>query len=138
MKLIKYEPMPMTPWADLDRLFGTTLGELSRWAGFPGWPGEGDIRVNVYQDAAAYHVVAELPGYSRDQIGLELENAVLTIRAERTQGEGDNARTWRVSRSLTIDEAVQADAVTAKLEHGLLTVTLPKAEDRKARQITVG
>jgi HSP20 family protein len=82
--------------------------------------------------------VAELPGFDRKDVSVELENEVLTITATRKpadkEGEG---REESFSRSITVDKSVLADKVTAKLENGLLRVTLPKTEERRPKLIKV-
>ena len=138
MRLIKSDKLWSDPFADLDyflnrafespirSLFGTYEEDATR--GF---------RMDTFGDDENYYVVAELPGFEKKQITLELENAVLTINAERESGEGDNVQTYAYTRSVTVGDDVDQAKVKAKLENGLLTVTLPKAEGRKPRMIAI-
>jgi HSP20 family protein len=137
MRLIKYDNnYTLDPWTELDRWFGRALGGFDRWQGFP-FRQERPVRVDLYQDDSNYYVVAELPGFERKDVKIELENAVLTITASRKVKEGDEERAFSATRSLTVDETIRADKVKARLEHGLLTITLPKAEESRPRLIQV-
>ena len=141
MKLIKYDD----PWnhslSDFDQLLSRVFGE--RWTPdslFGETAPDGRVRgfrLDSYVDDEGYHVVAELPGIPKEQIEIRLENAVLKIGGEHTVGEGENKRTFRFSRSLTVGNDIAADRVTAKMENGLLTIHLPKTEEFKPRAITV-
>lgn len=124
-----------SPWAGLeeqmDRLFEAAIGETAA-AGVAGFP------VDLYEDATASYVRAELPGVNRADIGVELVDGSLQITAKRTRKVGDREETAEFSRTLTVPEgAVQADKVSAAYENGVLTVTLPKREEAKPRKISV-
>lgn len=95
------------------------------------------FRMDLLADDNAYTVVAELPGLSKEDLDIQLHNAVLTISGERKQGKGENARSVKFSRSVTLDDNVNTQAVSAKMENGLLMVTLPKSEASKPRAITI-
>ena len=98
-------------------------------AGFP---------VDLYEDASATYVRAELPGVNRADIGVELADGTLQISAKRTTKVGEREETAEFSRALTVPEgAVQADKISAAYENGVLTVTLPKREEAKPRKISV-
>lgn len=136
MRLIKNDTIWNDPFADLDfyltRAFGGPDGWLRGQAG--GFQG---FRMDSYHDDNNYYLVAELPGFSKEDVKLQLENSVLTIEAERKRGEGENAKTYAFSRSVTVGDDVDPARVSAKLENGLLSVTLPKAEQRKPKAIAV-
>ena len=96
------------------------------------------------QDSIAVHV--DLPGMSEDEVEIEIEDRVLTISGKREskldQTEGTVHRVERsygaFSRSLTLPEGVDADAVTAAFDKGVLEVRVPKPEERKPRRIEIG
>lgn len=124
-----------SPWIGLeqhmDRLFGATLGETAATPGavFP---------VELYEDASASYVRAELPGVNRADIGVELVDGSLQISAKRIRKVGEREEATSLSRSFTVPEgAVQPDKITAAYENGVLTVTLPKREEVRPRKITV-
>lgn len=88
-------------------------------------------------------VEAELPGFTREQIDVTLEQGVLTITAERKSEEQPGQphlrerQFTRVTRSFRLGQAVDEGKVNARLEHGVLTLTLPKREEVKPRRIEV-
>ena len=89
---------------------------------------------------------AELPGMSREDFDLSVENNVITLRGERRfekEDETDNYHRVERSygsftRSFTLPQTVSADGATAEYRNGVLRVTLPKREETKARRIEVG
>lgn len=136
MRLIKYDNNFFTdPWSDLDRWFGRALNAPA----FPGFFDDVPTRefpLDIYEDDDNRYVRAELPGFGKDDINVELENAVLTVTAEHKEGEKEENR-QTVSRSITVGDDIDADKVKAKTENGILFVTLPKTEERKPRLISV-
>jgi len=90
-------------------------------------------------------VKVELPGVQRDDVKITLQDNMLTIRGEKKQEkESKDASYHRVERTygsfqrtFTLPTAVKADKVDANYKDGILTITLPKAEEAKARQIEV-
>lgn len=140
MRLIKYDHIANDAWSELDRMFERAFPDMGNWPGFWGRRDARSFRLDSYHDESNHYVVAELPGFDRKDIKVELENEVLTISAERESkgSEQESGTSVSVSRSVTVDKAIQADKVEARFENGLLTVTLPKAEERRPRMIEVG
>jgi HSP20 family protein len=140
MKLIKYDPLWNEPYSEmntlLERVFGDRFGPA-----LGGWPFGGaesyTPRLDLYRSAEGYQVVMELPGLPKEAVEVKLENAVLTVSGEHKSGDGEQQRQRRFSRSITVGDDIAADKVTAKLENGLLTISLPKLDERKPRAITV-
>jgi len=107
------------------------------------------LPIDLYEQEAALLLVASLPGVSREDLEIQLEGEHLSISATRhepapTAGEDVVATpifreldAVRWTRTLRLRTPVQADAITATLEAGVLTVTLPKAEQARARTIPV-
>ncbi|WP_309387756.1 Hsp20/alpha crystallin family protein [Cerasicoccus frondis] len=125
-------------FAELDRIFDRTVGN-SRFSGFFETANtHRGFRVDVYDDnSEVYQVVAEVPGVAKEDIDIQLEKDVLTITAKRKVKQGESEQSAQYSRSVTINDEINADKITAKLEDGILTVSLPKAEARKPKSITV-
>ena len=73
----------------------------------------------------------------KEDLKVELNNQILTIRAEKKQTAGESEQTYSLSRAISVPDGVQGDAISAKLENGILTVTLPKAEHRKPKTIEI-
>jgi HSP20 family protein len=89
---------------------------------------------------------ADLPGMSEQDIKIEFEDGTLTVSGERkseheSKGEGYH-RVERAfgsfSRSLTLPQGVDPEAVNASFDRGVLEVTIPKPEQRKPRRIEIG
>jgi HSP20 family protein len=109
---------------------------------------EGLAPVDVYQTDDAIVVKAALPGVRPDDIDISVTGDTLTIRGEvkeeATNGN-DDARQYHVrerrysrfARSLTLPSMVNANKAEAEIEDGIVTLTIPKAEEAKPRQITV-
>jgi HSP20 family protein len=102
--------------------------------------------VDIREDGDHLVVEAELPGFKKEQVDITLENQTLTIAAERRdeskdKGEGgyllNERRYSRFLRSFTLPPTVDEKSVQAKLENGVLTVTLNKREETKPRKISV-
>lgn len=104
--------------------------------------------VDVREDADHIYVEAELPGFKKDDVDITLENNTLTISAERQsehkeaeQQSGDwllRERNYtRFARSFNLPPTVDEQSVNAKLNDGVLTITLNKREETKPRKINV-
>jgi HSP20 family protein len=127
-------------WASFDRLLDPWGVELPRGAALATFP-----PVNVWEDADAFHVEAELPGLTRDQIQVSVTNRnQLTLQGERQALESGKGR-WhrrergfgRFQRVLKLPTPLDADKIDATFENGVLHVVLPKAEEAKPRRIAV-
>jgi len=123
---------------EVNRLFGRTLGE---GAGAAVWT----PAVDVFDTRDSIVLKAELPGMKPEDIDIELDDNVLTIRGERRFSEQvEEGRYYRLersyghfSRSLTLPQGVRGDQVHAQFEEGVLEVRVPKAEEVKPRKIAV-
>ena len=102
--------------------------------------------VDVREDPDHIYVEAELPGYTKEDVDITLENSTLTIAAERkseqkNQKQGDyllNERRYsRFLRSFTLPPTVDEQSVQANLKDGVLTITLTKREETKPRKVKV-
>ena len=101
--------------------------------------------VDIEEDSEKLVLTAELPGFKEDQIDLQVEGGVLTIRGERTfEDKQDGKNFHRVERSygqfvrsFTLPNNVDRDNVKASFKDGLLSIELPKREEAKPRQIKV-
>jgi HSP20 family protein len=123
---------------EIDRLFEAPLARTSE---FLGWTPAFD----VYEDKDNFVVKAELPGMKKEEINVSLQDGCLVISGER-KGEtrGECTEIYRAERffgkfqrSVSLPAAVAAAQVKAEYKDGVLTVTLPKAEEAKPKQIEV-
>jgi HSP20 family protein len=99
--------------------------------------------VNVVETTDGYILEAEMPGVGKDGLEISLEDNELTIVGKRTPGQDGYEPLYRESvdrdyrRSFVLDPAIDAAKISARIEHGVLTLTLPKAEKVKPRKISV-
>ena len=126
-----------------------------RWAGFPSFSSEVDagtieqrdwsIPLDIVRDGENVTVKASLPGVNPADIDVTIEGGVLTIKAS-TEVEEDREdsgyvvrerRTGSFHRSLRLSEHVDTDKVEPRYENGVLTITLPVAESKRAKHLTV-
>lgn len=102
--------------------------------------------LDVQEDKDGYTIRVELPGMKREEIEVAIQADALVISGERkaetvkddTEVHRQERFFGRFSRVLTLPTAVAGDQVKATYKDGILTVTLPKAEEAKPKQITVG
>jgi HSP20 family protein len=101
--------------------------------------------VDVFEDKDAVKIVAELPGVKPEDVKLSLESNLLTIRGEKKQeAEERTERVHRYERSygsferaFALPSTVDGEKISAEYENGILTVTVPKAERARPREIPV-
>jgi HSP20 family protein len=100
--------------------------------------------LNVYETEKEFEITLALPGMSKDEIELSLENHTLTISGERTFEEDTGRKYHRVEsrfgkfeRSLPLPDIIDEDNIKATYENGVLTVTVPKLKEKAGRKIEV-
>src|SRR5437868_6833257 len=142
MNIVRYDPFRELRGLhdEMSRLFsgnpsGSEGNEFARGAWSP--------NVDIFEDKDKLIVEAELPGMTKDDFELSVENNVLTLKGERKfekKTDGDNYH--RVERSygaftrqFTLPATVTSEGATADFENGVLRVSLPKREETKARKI---
>ena len=106
------------------------------------------LRTDIEETDEAYVLRADLPGVGKEDIDLQIEDDILTVKAERRaayQNEDEKKRFVRIergwgvyTRSFDVSE-VDTDAIGAKFENGVLTLTLPKKQPPKpeAKKVTI-
>ena len=137
MAIIRWDPFrEMTQLQNrFDRLFDAVGGRQESWL----------PAVDVFDTQDAVVLKAEHAGMNPDDIQIEVEDNVLTIKGERKFEEKvDEERYYRVERrfgsfqrSLALPQGVKADQIEAAYDEGILTVTVPKAEQEKPKRIEV-
>lgn len=127
---------------EIDRLFEAPLAELARGSQLlSGWT----PALDVYEDKDNLYVRAELPGMKKEEIDLSLHEGSLSLSGERKgQEEFKEAEVYRAERffgrfqrTVTLPTPVAVDKVKAQYKDGILTITLPKAEEAKPKHIEV-
>jgi len=104
------------------------------------------FKVDISEDETGFHIDAELPGLTKEQIALNIEDDVLTIKAERKQESEENKKNFHriersygsFSRSFNLGEMIDQENISADFDNGVLHVTLPKAQPvRKTKEISI-
>jgi HSP20 family protein len=125
--------------SEVNRLFNTLLapesGRSQRWA----------PAMDLVEAEDHYVLHADLPGMSEVDVSIEINDNVLTVSGERRDEQEHRGQGWhrvertfgRFSRSLSLPEGVDADAVTASFDRGVLSIRVPKPEQRKPRRIQI-
>ena len=142
MKLIRYAYPPSQATSAFNRLFDLGAPSVGRFSSilddFLGTEaGYHPPAVDLYEDEHNFYARFELPGISKDTVDLELENSVLTIGSHEESKNDAEVRHARFERSISVPDGVDLEKVSAEMKDGILTVTMPKAEARKPRQISV-
>jgi HSP20 family protein len=114
------------------------------------WPSQRSLmndtfKVDVEETEQNYEITAELPGVAKEEIGLDLNEGRLTISVKREENFDEEKRNYihrerrmsSMSRSVYLSDANPED-ISAKLDNGVLTVTVPKQEKtRRSRKIEI-
>ena len=144
MALIRWEPAREinSLQSEMNRLFNTFFdapagaangGSLRRWI----------PPMDLVETEDHFVLRADLPGLSEDDVQIEVRGNVLMVsgerKAEREEGYYRVERAYGAfSRSLTLPEGIDAEAVEASFDKGVLQVRIPKPEERKPRKIAIG
>jgi HSP20 family protein len=134
--LMRQEPFT----TEVNRLFNTLLGDedggqLQRWS----------PAMDLVEGEDHFLLKADLPGLSEEDVAIEVSDNTLRISGERKAEHEQKERGWyrmersfgRFSRSLTLPEGVDADAIAAKFDKGVLEVRIPKPEERQPHRIQI-
>jgi HSP20 family protein len=145
--LIRWEPARemMTLREAMDRLFDDAF---TRPLGFGG-NGNGSAwsapAVDMYQTENEVVVKASLPGIKAEEVQINVTGDVLIIKGETNQKDETQEKAYHIreqrwgmfERSIGLPTAVVADKAKAEFENGIVTITLPKAEEAKPKSITI-
>jgi len=115
------------------------------WSGAQ-MPSAPAFRVDISEDDTAFYIDAELPGLTKEQISLIIEDDMLTIKAERKQETEENKKDYHrvermsgsFSRSFNLGEVIDQNTIQADFENGVLRIILPKAAPvKKTKEILI-
>ena len=103
------------------------------------------VAVDISEEDDAFFIDAEVPGLTADEVNIDVEKNVLTIRGERKVEKEESEGTYRrverqygsFSRSFTLPETVDTDNISADLKDGVLALRLPKKDAPTPRSISV-
>ena len=153
MAIVRFRPFSQQA-VDSFRDFGDMQAEVNRlFDNFLGRPAQqpGSMErvwapaVDIYETVDALMVAAELPGLDEKDIHLSIIGDVLSVRGERQWNQEVKQESYyrgerwygKFERSLPLPMPVQADKVTAKYRDGVLTITLPKVEEIRPKEIKI-
>ena len=130
-----------SPDSQLNRLFGDFFGRASQEQNLTTWA----PAVDIYESEHELVVKADLPDVKPEELDIRVENNILTIRGERKfEKKVDQKNYLRVeraygsfARSFSLANTVNSDAIKADYRDGVLTLSVPKREEAKPKQIKV-
>jgi HSP20 family protein len=125
----------------INRVFGDMVGRTGEESNLTPWA----PAVDIYETEHELVVKADLPDVNPQELDVRVENNILTIRGERRfenkVSEENYLRVERAygsfSRSFSLANSVKSDAIRADYQNGVLTLSIPKREEAKPKQIKV-
>jgi HSP20 family protein len=151
MNLTRWQKPELSNWAgfgrlsnlrdELDQLFAAPLAEFARASQLLGW----SPALDVHEDKDSFVVKIEVPGMNKEDINVTLQDGALTVSGERKSDQKfEDAEVYRnerffgrFQRTVNLPAPVAANKIKAQYKDGVLTVTLPKSEEAKPKQISV-
>lgn len=152
MNVIKWQRPTLASWptfgrwsdlrSEIDRLFESPLTDLARTSQLlSGWT----PALDVYEGKDSFVVKAELPGMKKEDIEVSFHDGSLSLAGERqSESKHEDAEVYRAERffgrfqrTVTLPAPVAMDKIKAAYKDGVLTVTLPKTDEAKPKQIDV-
>lgn len=113
----------LNPFLDFGRLFAA--------------PSVAKLAADVFEDDTSFYARFEVPGVRKEDVKVEVADRHLTVSVGKRETTNEGESTSSISRRLALPETVAQDRITAQVEDGLLTVTLPKQDQPQPRQITI-
>src|SRR6266481_4809762 len=125
----------------MNRVFGDVVGRAGEESNLTPWA----PAVDIYETEHELVVKADLPDVDPQDLDIRVENNVLTIRGERKFENKVNEENYlrveraygSLARSFTLASTVNSDAIKADYQNGVLTLSIPKREEAKPKQIKV-
>jgi HSP20 family protein len=142
MTLVRRKPLSDTPvfQDDVSRLFDEIWrrgrnSDLGSWA----------PAIDLTESETEFKMMVELPGMTKDDVKITLNDNMVTLRGEKKASDESKKENWlqvertygAFERSFQLSSLVDKTKVNAKFENGVLTVTLPKSEDSRPREISI-
>ena len=132
----------------VENMFEEMFAPFTHGGALSQWPAEGTIspRLNVSETDKAFEVQAELPGVKKEDVKVAVEHQRVTIegetRREQEQREGENVlyterSASKFMRSFMLPVEVDEASAEARMENGILTLTLPKKQGSEATRISI-
>jgi HSP20 family protein len=146
MKVTKYVA-PVTPFETVFDRLGFSFPAIDRWLGDAsaneGWTAVRLPRTNISETDDAYVFTMEMPGLTREEIEVNLEGDTLVVKGSKEVKQDEKGlvrrefHSTKFERTFSVGEGIDREKVRAKMENGILTVTLPKGVEKLGRKIDV-
>ena len=127
---------------EMDRIWRHTFRPLHPWPRF--WEGDGRMAIDVYQDAENLKVRATMPGVKPEDMEVTGTGNTLTIKGKsKFEKEVDEEYLHRehrygaLRRSVTLPQGLEIGKADASYENGVLTVTIPRSEESRAKTLKI-
>jgi HSP20 family protein len=158
MNLVRRHPMPLPSYRPrsvedqfgrlVETMFEDMLAPFSAATGMPQWQPEGAAspRLNVTETDQAFDIQAEMPGVNKEDVKVSVENQRVTIEGEcqknTEQKEGENLvyaerSARKYLRSFTLPGDIDEGAAQARMENGVLNLSIPKKQGGAATRIAI-
>jgi len=144
MALVRWEPVRINSLqSEMNRLFNTFFDTPT--SGGTGSPRRFVPSTDLAETETHYVLTADLPGVAEDDVSIELDDNVLTVSGERKLEQEEKREGYhrversfgRFRRSLRLPDGVDADAIAATFDKGVLEIRIPKPEARKPRRVEI-
>lgn len=143
MNIVKYAPKTY-----MDRVFDTDrfFNDFWPWTGYENPRVSSDqLKVNVVENEDNYTLTAEVPGLTEKDLDIEIKDGQMTLKGHFEESQEKSEEHYRMreftrrsfERSFRIGEGVDPDKISAQLNHGILTVILPRREEAKPKTVKV-
>jgi HSP20 family protein len=143
--MVRWDPFRdlMSIQSELNRLFGRTYAGDTQ--GAPSAAGSWVPALDVYETKEQFVVTMDLPGIEPESVDVTVEDSTLTVAGSRelsTEMQEENylrveRRYGQFSRSLSLPPSADPTTIDARFDKGVLTITVPKAEEAKPKKITI-
>lgn len=131
------------PETELDSFFDT-----DSYFGFPRIYAEHSSvppKVNVVEKEEAFYLYAEIPGMTQNDVSVEFQDGILTLTGNQEQNSHSDSSNYRIreffqqsfARSFRLSDQIDSEKVLARMDQGILKVTLPKKEQAKPKKIEI-
>lgn len=142
---LSYLPRSLSPWEVLDRRVKSLFGDLMSEEGDAASPTAFVPRTNLAETEDHYEVTMDLPGLKAEDVQIEFQNDTLTVFGEQQEVKEEKGKKFhrvertsgKFYRSISLPDTVDPDKVSADFKEGVLTITMPKSEAVKPKQIKI-
>lgn len=145
MTIARFHPMPdvVSPREAMDRLFEDSFIRPTTWTGLPA--GQIAVPVDLWETPEAYHLRADLPGLTAEDIDINVTADTVSVSGElkgQTDVSGDGylrqeRRYGKFQRAFTLPTQLESNKIEATFDNGVLTLVMPKAEAVRPKQIKI-